>query len=85
MYSEESEPGSSVSTVSVYGPDDRAIDLRSPAEAKDFSHSLYVQTGSGAHPASCTISTGGLFPGGKGRPGRDAEHSSPSSAEVNNE
>jgi hypothetical protein len=31
------EPGSSVSIVSGYGLDDRAIEVRSPAEAKDFS------------------------------------------------
>jgi hypothetical protein len=27
------------------------------------------------HPASCTMGTGGPFPGDKVRPGRDAEHS----------
>jgi hypothetical protein len=48
--------------------------------AEDFSSSLYVQNGSGAHPASCTMGTGG-----KARPGRDAEHSPPSSAEGVNE
>jgi hypothetical protein len=32
----EGEPGSSVSIVSGYVLDDRAIDVRSPAEAKDF-------------------------------------------------
>jgi hypothetical protein len=79
------EPGSSVSIVSGYGLDDRAIEVRSPAEAKDFSSSLYVQTGSGAHPSSCTMGTGGPFPGGKARPGRDADHSPPSSAEIVNE
>jgi hypothetical protein len=52
---------------------------------KDFSSSLCVQTGSGAHPASCTMDTGGPFPGAKARPWRDADHSSPSSAEVLNE
>jgi hypothetical protein len=31
------EPASSVSTVSGYGLDDRAIEVRSPVEAKDFS------------------------------------------------
>jgi hypothetical protein len=31
------------------------------------------------------MDTGGPFPGGKARPGRDADHSSPSSAEVVNE
>jgi hypothetical protein len=30
------EPGSSVSIVSGYGPDDRAIEVRSPAEAGGF-------------------------------------------------
>jgi hypothetical protein len=44
-----------------------------------------VQTGSGAHPASCTMGTGGPFPGAKSRPGRDADHSPLSSAEVENE
>jgi hypothetical protein len=71
--------------VSDYGLDDRAIGVRSPAGAKDFSCSPCVQTGSGAHPASCTMGTGGPFPGGKARPGRDADHSPPSSAEVKNE
>jgi hypothetical protein len=71
--------------VSDYGLDDRAIGVRSSAEAKDISSSLCVQTGSGVHPASCTMGTGGPFPGGKARPGRDAVHSPPSSAEVENE
>jgi hypothetical protein len=76
---------SSGSIVSDYGLDDRAIGVRSPAGAEDFSSSLCVQTGSGAHPASCTMGTGGPFPEGKARPGRDADHSPPSSAEVVNE
>jgi len=40
--------------------------------------SVPVQTGPGAHPASCTMGTGS-FPGVK-RPGRDADPSPPSSA-----
>jgi hypothetical protein len=76
---------SSGSIVSDYGLDDRAIGVRFPAEAKDFSSSLCVQTGSGAHPTSCTMDTRGPFPGGKARPGRDADYSPPSSAEVVNE
>jgi hypothetical protein len=76
---------SSGSIVSDYGLDDRAIGVRSPAGAKDFSSNLCVQTGSVAHPASCTMGTGGLIPRGKARPGRDADHSPPSSAEVVNE
>jgi hypothetical protein len=71
--------------VSDYGLDDRPIGVRTPAGAKDFSFSLCVQTGSGAHPASCTMGTGGPSPGVKARPGRDADHSPPSSAEVVNE
>jgi hypothetical protein len=77
---------SSGSTASDYGLDDRAIGVRSPAEAKDFFPIASAQTGSGAHPASCTMGTRGPFPGAKVRPGRrDADHSSPSSAEVDNE
>jgi hypothetical protein len=71
--------------VSGYGLDDRAIGVRSPAGAKDFSSNLRVQTGSGAHPVFYTMGTGGPIPGGKARPGRDADHSPPSSAEVENE
>jgi hypothetical protein len=51
--------------MSDYGLDDRAIGARSPAAAKDFSSNLCVQTGSEAHPASCTTGTGGPFPGAK--------------------
>jgi hypothetical protein len=66
---------SSVSIVSGYGLDDRAIDVRSPAEAIGFSFSFCVQTGSGSHPVSCPIDTGGPFSGAEARPGRDADHS----------
>jgi hypothetical protein len=64
--------------VSGYGLDDRAIEVRSSAEAKGFFLS-------GAHPASCTKGTVCPFPGGKARPGGDADHSPSSSAEVENE
>jgi hypothetical protein len=40
------EPGGSVSIMSKYGLDDRAIEVRSPAEIKDFSSSLCVQADS---------------------------------------
>jgi hypothetical protein len=76
---------SSGSIVSDYGLDDRTIGVRSLAGAKDFSSCLFVQTGSGAHPASSPMGTGGPFSGGKARLGRDADHSPPSSAEVVNE
>jgi hypothetical protein len=71
--------------VSGYGLDDRVIGVRSPAGAEDFSSSLCVQTGSWAHPTSYTMGTGGPFPRGKARTGRDADHSPPSSAKVVNE
>jgi hypothetical protein len=67
-------PDDTVSTVSDYGLAYRVIRFRSPAEAKDFSSSLSVHTGSGAHRASYPLGTGGPFPKGKVRPGRDADH-----------
>jgi hypothetical protein len=76
---------SSGSIVSDYGLDDRVIEVRSPTEAEDFSSSSCVQAGSEAHPASYPMGTGGPFPGGKARPGHEADHSLPSSAEVKNE
>jgi hypothetical protein len=47
---------------------------------EDFSSNLCVQTGSGAHPASCPMGTGS-----KVRLGCDFDHSPPSSAEYMNE
>jgi hypothetical protein len=61
------------------------IGVRSPSGAKDFSSSLCVQTDSGAHPASYPMGTGVSFPGGKARPGGNADHAPPSSVEVKNE
>jgi hypothetical protein len=71
--------------VSDYGLDDRAIGVRSPAKAEDFSSSLCVQTGSMTHPPSYSMATGGPFPGGKARPGRVVDHLPASSVEVKNE
>jgi hypothetical protein len=59
--------------------------VRSLTESEDFSSNLCAQTGSGAHPASCTVGTGGSFRRGKARPGRDADHSPPSNAEIRKE
>jgi len=69
-------PGSSVGTATGYGLDGPGIESR--WGARFFAS---VQTGPGAHPASCTMSTGS-FPWGKERPGRDADPSPPSSAVV---
>jgi hypothetical protein len=52
----------------------------SPAETKDFSSSLCVQTSSETQPASYPMGTGD-----KARLGRNADHSPPSRAEVKNE
>jgi hypothetical protein len=78
-------PSSSVSTVSDYGLDDRAIEVRCPVGARDFPLASCVQTGSGTHPTSCSMGTGGPFPGRKSWPWRDADHSPLSRAEVVNE
>jgi hypothetical protein len=64
---------SSVGIATGYGD-------RIPVGARFFAH---VQTGPGAHPASCTMGTG-FFPGVKW-PGRGADHPPPSSAEVKKE
>ena len=62
-------PGSSVGTATGNGAGRSGN--RIPVEAR---FSAPVQTGPGAHPASCTMGTG-FFPGGKERPGRDADPS----------
>ena len=67
-------PGSSAGIATGYGLDGPGIESRWGAR-----FSTPVQTGPGAHPASCTIGTGS-FPGGKERPGCDADPSPPSSA-----
>jgi hypothetical protein len=81
----ETSRGSSVSIVSDYGLDDLTSGVRTLANTTEFSSNLCVQTGSRAHSAFCTMGTGGPFPGGKARSGRDADHSPPSSAEIVNE
>jgi hypothetical protein len=65
--------GVAVSIVSGYGLDDRAIEVRSATETRDFSSNLCFQTDSEAHTASCPAVSGGPFPGGKAQPGRDAD------------
>jgi hypothetical protein len=58
--------------------------VRFPAGSGNFSLHHRVQTGSGAHPASYPMGTRSSFTGGIKRPGREAEHSPPPSAEVKN-
>jgi hypothetical protein len=71
----------SVGIALGHGLDDRGSRVRFPAGAGNFSLHHRLQNGSGAHPVSYTMGTRGSFPGVK-RPGREADHSPPSSAEV---
>jgi hypothetical protein len=64
-----------------YGLDDRGSRVRFPAGAGNFSLHHRIQNGSDAHPASYPMGTGVSFPGVKW-PGREADHSPPSSAGV---
>jgi hypothetical protein len=61
--------------VCNYILDDLVTEVRSPAEVNNFFSILCVQTSSEAHPVSYPMDTAGPFPGGKARPGRDADHS----------
>jgi len=70
-------PGGVVCITTAYGLDGPGIESRWGAR-----FSVPVQTGSEAHPASCTMGTGS-FPWGKVRPGRDSDPSPPS-VEVKN-
>jgi hypothetical protein len=64
-----------------YGLDDRGSRVRFPAGAWSFSLRHRVQDGSGTHPASYPMGNRGSLRGVK-RPGCEADHSPPSSAEV---
>jgi hypothetical protein len=48
---------------------------------QEFLLLRFVQTGSGVHPTSYPMGTGGSFPGVK-RPGREADHSPPTNVDV---
>jgi hypothetical protein len=74
--------GGSVSIVYDYRMYDRGS---IPGRGEGFFPVASVQTSSEAHPASCLMSTRSPFPGGKARPGRDADYPPSSSAEVKNE
>jgi hypothetical protein len=71
---------SSVGIATVYGLDDRGVGVRVPVGSR-ISLLHVVQTGSGAHPASYPMGTGGFSSGVK-LPGREVDHSPPTSAEV---
>jgi hypothetical protein len=71
----------SVGIALSYGLEERGSRFRFPAEAGNFSLHHRFQNGCGAHPASYPTGTRGSFSGVK-RPGREAVHSLPSSADV---
>jgi hypothetical protein len=56
---------SSVGIGTGYGLDYRMVGVCFPAGAGNFSLRHRVQTGSGAHPGSYPMGTGGSSPGGK--------------------
>jgi hypothetical protein len=56
--------GSTVGIPTAYRLDDRGIGVRVPVGSQ-FSLFHIVQTGSGAHPVSYQMGTGGSFLGGK--------------------
>jgi hypothetical protein len=74
-------PDGSVGVALDYGLDDRGSRFRFPAGTGNLSLHHRIQNGSGAHPASYPVGTGGSFPGVK-RPGREADHSFLSRAEF---
>jgi hypothetical protein len=63
-----------------YGLVDRGAGVRVPVGSRIFISQI-VQIGSGVHPTSYTMGTGGTFPG-VNRPGREADHLPPTSVEV---
>jgi hypothetical protein len=69
------EPGSSVGIVSDCRQEERTMGAPIAGDTENFSSSHCVQTGSRAHLASCTMGTGGPFPGGKVPTGCNADHS----------
>jgi hypothetical protein len=75
LYENNKNRDSSVGIATDYGLDDQMIWVG------NFSLRHRVQSGSGAHPASYAMGMGALSLGLK-RPGREADHSPPSIAEV---
>jgi hypothetical protein len=71
---------SAVGIAASYGLDNQRIGVRVPV-GQEFSLLYAVQTGSGAHPASYPMGKAALSPGIK-RPGRETDHSPPTSSEV---
>jgi hypothetical protein len=71
--------------VSDYGLDDRAIGVLFSAGQRIFPVASVSRPALGPTQPPVQWVPGVLSPGVKARPGRDADHSPPSSAEVENE
>jgi hypothetical protein len=71
--------------VSDYRLDDRAIGVRAPAGQRIFPVASVSRPALGPTQPPVQWVPGVLSPGVKARPGRDSDHSPPSSAEVENE
>jgi hypothetical protein len=69
-----------VGIATGHGLNDRGVGVPNSG-SQQFSLLHVVQTGSGVHPTSYPMGTGGSFPGVK-RPGREADHSPPASTEA---
>jgi hypothetical protein len=81
LFSDFDSRDSSVGIALGYGLEDRGPRVRFPPRAGNFSLHHRVQKGSGAHPASYLMGTRTLSLGVK-RPEHEADHSPPSSVEV---
>jgi hypothetical protein len=71
---------SAVGIATAYGLGDRAVGVQIPVGSRIFSSPRHPDRLLGP-PNLYPMSTGGSFPGGK-RPGHEADHSPPTSAEV---
>jgi hypothetical protein len=71
--------------MSDYGLDDQTIEVRSPEEAERIFPLASVSIPALGPTQPPVQWVPGSFPGDKARPGRDADYSPPSSAEVVNE
>jgi hypothetical protein len=63
-----------------YRLEDQEVGVQVPVGSRIFS-SPNIQTGSGVHPTSYPMGTGGSIPGVK-RPGSEADHHPPTSDEI---
>jgi hypothetical protein len=72
---------SSSGTATRLRAGDRGSRVRFPTGTGNFSLHHSVKNGSGSHPTAYSMGTGGSSLGVK-RPGREADHLPPSSAEV---